>query len=59
MLALVFSAPSALPRRLQAQESPCIGLSDDSLTVAKGESPPATACGMYLAANPEEPEPAL
>ena len=59
MLALVFSAPSALPRRLQAQESPCIGLSDDSLTDAKGESPPATACGMYLAANPEEPEPAL
>ena len=59
MLALVFSAPSALTRRLQAQESPCIGLSEDSLTAAKEESPPATACGMYLAANPEEPEPAL
>ena len=54
MLALVFSAPSALTRRLQAQESPCIGLTADELADAKAdakESPPTTACGMYTKAE--------
>ena len=57
MLALVFSAPSALPRRLQAQESPCIGLTADELADAKAdakESPPTTACGMYTKAEDED-----
>lgn len=56
MLALVFSAPSALTRRLQAQESPCIGLSVDELADAKAdakESPPTSACGMYTKAEDE------
>jgi hypothetical protein len=53
MLALVFSAPSALTRRLQAQESPCIGLSADALADAKAEDPPTSACGMYTKAEDE------